>query len=203
MAENQSKSDEVSNAVGKIVRQFTQIADTSAYRAVLAQLRHTIGRPLSQSVEIWPWVLSNVPESFIGKYGEVSFQLRAVINTLQIYALYEQGGAEKAGNKDSKESGKSEDQKSYGNMGTALRVLRADEGVRGAMDRRFGVMITANDYESFYYYLRRLVTLLKSRTKENRQAIDYIRLARDLYLLQLEDPEKVRLSWAREYYRFG
>lgn len=203
MAENQSKSAEVSNAVGKIIRQFTQIADTSAYRAVLAQLRHTIGRPLSQSVEIWPWVLSNVPESFIGKYGEVSFQLRAVINTLQIYALYEQGGAEKAENKDSKESGKSEDRKSYGNMGTALRVLRADEGVRGAMDRRFGVMITANDYESFYYYLRRLVTLLKSRTKENRQAIDYIRLARDLYLLQLEDPEKVRLSWAREYYRFG
>ncbi|MDK8692366.1 type I-E CRISPR-associated protein Cse2/CasB, partial [Gardnerella swidsinskii] len=65
------------------------------------------------------------------------------------------------------------------------------------------VMITASDYESFYYYLRQLVRLLKSRTKENQQSIDYSKLARDLYLLQFEDSEKVRLSWAQEYYRLS
>ncbi|EIK87898.1 MULTISPECIES: type I-E CRISPR-associated protein Cse2/CasB [Gardnerella] len=202
MAENQNKSVEVSNAVRKIINQFIEIADTSSYRAMLAQLRHTIGKPLSQSVEIWPWILNNVPESFMDKYGEVSYQLRAVINTLQIYALYEQGVAEKSSYKDLNKSEDSVNEKSYNNMGTALRTLRSDEGVRGAMDRRFSVMITASDYESFYYYLRQLVRLLKSRTKEDKQAIDYSKLARDLYLLQFEDSEKVRLSWAQEYYRF-
>ncbi|ADB14225.1 CRISPR system CASCADE complex protein CasB [Gardnerella vaginalis 409-05] len=202
MAENQNKSVEVSNAVRKIINQFIEIADTSSYRAMLAQLRHTIGKPLSQSVEIWPWILNNVPESFMDKYGEVSYQLRAVINTLQIYALYEQGVAEKSSYKDLNKSEDSVNEKSYNNMGTALRTLRSDEGVRGAMDRRFSVMITASDYESFYYYLRQLVRLLKSRTKENQQTIDYSKLARDLYLLQFEDSEKVRLSWAQEYYRF-
>ena len=85
MAENQNKSVEVSNAVRKIINQFIEIADTSSYRAMLAQLRHTIGKPLSQSVEIWPWILNNVPESFIDKYGEVSYQMRAVINLSLIH----------------------------------------------------------------------------------------------------------------------
>ena len=203
MTENQSKTVEVSNAVSKIIKQFIEIADASSNRAMLAQLRHTIGKTLSQSVEIWPWILSNVPVSFINKYGEVSYQLRAVINTLQIYALYEQGVVEKSSYKDLNKSEDLENEKSYNNMGTALRALRSDEGVRGAMDRRFSVMITASDYESFYYYLRQLVRLLKSRTKENQQAIDYSKLARDLYLLQFEDSEKVRLSWAQEYYRLS
>ncbi|MFP1719106.1 type I-E CRISPR-associated protein Cse2/CasB [Gardnerella sp. Marseille-Q9185] len=203
MTENQSKTVEVSNAVSKIIKQFIEIADASSNRAMLAQLRHTIGKTLSQSVEIWPWILSNVPVSFINKYGEVSYQLRAVINTLQIYALYEQGVREKSSYKDLDKSEDSENEKSYNNMGTALRALRSDEGVRGAMDRRFSVMITASDYESFYYYLRQLVRLLKSRTKEDKQAIDYSKLARDLYLLQFEDSEKIRLSWAQEYYRLS
>lgn len=203
MTENQSKTVEVSNAVSKIIKQFIEIADASSNRAMLAQLRHTIGKTLSQSVEIWPWILSNVPVSFINKYGEVSYQLRAVINTLQIYALYEQGVREKSNYKDLDKSEDSENEKSYNNMGTALRALRSDEGVRGAMDRRFSVMITASDYESFYYYLRQLVRLLKSRTKEDKQAIDYSKLARDLYLLQFEDSEKIRLSWTQEYYRLS
>ncbi len=203
MTEKQSKTVEVSNSVSKIIKQFIEIADASSNRAMLAQLRHTIGKPLSQSVEIWPWILSNVPVSFINKYGEVSYQLRAVINTLQIYALYEQGVREKSSYKDLNKSEDSENEKSYNNMGTALRALRSDEGVRVAMDRRFSVMITASDYESFYYYLRQLVRLLKSRTKENQQAIDYSKLARDLYLLQFEDSEKIRLSWAQEYYRLS
>ncbi|MDK7063281.1 type I-E CRISPR-associated protein Cse2/CasB [Gardnerella vaginalis] len=203
MAENKSKSVEVSSVVSKIINQFLNGSDIASRRTMLAQLRHTIGKPLSQSIEIWPWILNNVPESFIDKYGEVSYQLRAVINTLQIYALYEQGVAEKSSYKDLNKSEDSENEKSYNNMGTALRTLRSDEGVRGAMDRRFSVMITANDYESFYYYLRQLVRLLKSRTKENQQSIDYSKLARDLYLLQFEDSEKVRLSWAQEYYRLS
>ncbi|WP_422113606.1 type I-E CRISPR-associated protein Cse2/CasB [Gardnerella sp. DNF00536] len=203
MAENQSVLIEISGAVTKIIKQFFDGSDIASRRAMLAQLRHTIGKPLSQSVEIWPWILSNVPENFINKYGEVSYQLQAVINTLQIYSLYEQGGVEKLGDKNSNESEESESKKSYSNMGTTLRGLRSDEGVRGAMDRRFSVMITASDYESFYYYLRQLVRLLKGRTKDNRQAINYIQLARDLYLLQFEDSEKVRLSWAQEYYRFS
>ena len=203
MAENQSKSVEVSSVINKIINQFLNSSDVASRRAMLAQLRHTIGKPLSQSVEIWSWILSNVPESFINKYGEVSYQMRAVINTLQIYALYEQSDVEKSSYKDLNKSEDSEKEKPYNNMGTALRALRSDEGVRGATDRRFSVMVTASDYDSFYYYLRQLVRLLKSRTKENQQAIDYSKLARDLYLLQFEDSEKVRLSWAQEYYRFS
>ena len=74
MVENQSKTVEVSSAVSKIINQLLNGSDIASRRAMLAQLRHTIGKQLSQSVEIWPWILSNVPESFINKYGEVSYQ---------------------------------------------------------------------------------------------------------------------------------
>lgn len=82
---------EVSNAVQKIVRQYLSNVDAASRRAILAKLRHSIGKPLSQSVDIWPLILTSVPDDFLSEHEGKNLKMQAVIYTLQIYALYEQG----------------------------------------------------------------------------------------------------------------
>lgn len=203
---NEATTDysEVSSAVQKIIRQYLNNVDAASRRAILAKLRHSIGKPLSQSVDIWPLILTNVPDDFLSEYEGKNLKMQAVIYTLQIYALYEQGNltAEdiSSDNTDTNENALA--QSSSYNMGSCLRILRLDEKQRNAMDRRFSNLITSDNIEHFYYNLRQLTGILKSKTKDSHQHINYPRLAHDLYWFNFI-PEKIRLSWAQEYYRFN
>lgn len=195
---------EVSNAVQKIIRQYLSNADAASCRAILAKLRHSIGKPLSQSVDIWPLILTSVPDNFLSEYEGKNLKLQAVIYTLQIYALYEQGNlsVEDISTECPTTNANTLVQSSSYNMGSCLRILRLDEKQRKAMDRRFSNLITSDNIDHFYYNLRQLTGILKSKTKDRHQHINYPRLARDLYLFNF-NPEKIRLSWAQEYYRFN
>lgn len=155
MNETTTGYSEVSNAVQKIVRQYLSNADAASRRAILAKLRHSIGKPLSQSVDIWPLILTNVPDDFLSEYEEKNLKLQAVIYTLQIYALYEQGSLS-VEDIHSDNTGTNENalaQSSSYNMGSYLRILRSDEKQRNAMDRRFSNLITSDNIEHFYYNL--------------------------------------------------
>ena len=203
MEDTLSRNEEVRRTAQYIIKHCIDGTDQSARRAALAHLRASIGKPLSQSVEIWPLILGNVPEHFIGTRATITYELKAVIYAMQLYALFEQGADHSAQetNKCSETSqGDACQKKLYTSMGVTLRVLRVDEGSRPAMDRRFNVMITANDFESFIYYLRQLTRLLKGKTKLEKPSIDYGTLASDLYALQFLDSENVRLKWAQDYY---
>ena len=195
---------EVSNAVQKIIRQYLSNADAASCRAILAKLRHSIGKPLSQSVDIWPLILTSVPDNFLSEYEGKNLKLQAVIYTLQIYALYEQGNlsVEDISTECPTTNANTLVQSSSYNMGSCLRILRLDEKQRKAMDRRFSNLITSDNIDHFYYNLRQLTGILKSRSKNSHQHINYPRLARDLYWFNF-NPEKIRLSWAQEYYRFN
>lgn len=195
---------EVSNAVQKIIRQYLSNADAASCRAILAKLRHSIGKPLSQSVDIWPLILTSVPDNFLSEYEGKNLKLQAVIYTLQIYSLYEQGNlsVEDISTECPTTNANTLVQSSSYNMGSCLRILRLDEKQRKAMDRRFSNLITSDNIDHFYYNLRQLTGILKSKTKDRHQHINYPRLARDLYLFNF-NPEKIRLSWAQEYYRFN
>lgn len=75
--------------------------------------------------------------------------------------------------------------------------MRIEEDSK-AVDRRFNALITAQTYDELVHYLRQMISLLKSKADTT---IDYGRLAQDLYWFQRGYEEKLRLSWARDYYR--
>lgn len=78
-------------------------------------------------------------------------------------------------------------------VGGAMRLL-AEERV--SAQRRFTQLLSV-EARHLPYYLRQTIQLLRS----GEVAIDYHRLLNDLVQIYSESPQKVRLRWARDYYR--
>lgn len=173
----------------KILHQLEGIRQTSSGKAILATIRRSVGKPLSETVEIWPLVFEYLPEEFIGKDEET-----AIVLSLQFYSLHQQGTESNV----VYERDESTPLKRNPSIGTVLSLLRIEEN-RVAVDRRFNTMITATTFEEFVYHLRHLLRLLKSKFRETK--VDYAQLAEDLYWFLRGYDEEIRLKWARDYYR--
>ncbi len=78
-------------------------------------------------------------------------------------------------------------------VGGAMRLL-AEERVSAR--RRFTQLLSV-EARHLPYYLRQAIQLLRS----GDVAIDYHRLLTDLVQINSKSPQKVRLRWARDYYR--
>jgi CRISPR system Cascade subunit CasB len=181
----------VGSVTNRIVYMLEQTLETSSGKATLASLRNSIGKPLSQSVEIWSLMFENLPKEFLSGGQSESKKEVAILTTLQFYALYRQG-------KDA--SGRKNTQKpSYRDIGHSLSALRKGDNTV-AMDRRFNALITSATYDELIHHLRQMIKLLKSKTSGETD-IDFGRLAQDLYRFLIGRDEKTRLSWARNYYR--
>ncbi|MGI6315388.1 MAG: type I-E CRISPR-associated protein Cse2/CasB [Christensenellales bacterium] len=179
----------VRSVTNRIVARLDQTLETPSGRATLANLRNSIGRPLSESVAIWPFMFEFLPEEFLGRSQPLSKKEEAILTSLQLYALYRQGkGAEARGAQGT----------SPGNIGRALNALRTGENTVST-DRRFNALVTATTYEELKHHLRQMITLLKA--KAGGEAIDFGRLAQDLYSFLIGEEEDVRLNWAKAYYR--
>ena len=73
-----------------------------------------------------------------------------------------------------------------------------DDDARARVARRFHQVMVAPEMASMVYYLRSFVQLLKAADI----ALDYPRLARDLYTVQLPGGAAgVRLQWGQDFYR--
>lgn len=174
----------------KTLSKLSNMIDTSAGKSNLAKLRNSIGKPLSQSVEIWPLIFENLPESFLSSTEKVSDEEKAIIYSLQLYALHQQGNSSSVLSIEDK----------YNNIGNALNVLRtADDKV--SIDRRFNTMITSTDFEELSYHLRHMISILKTKAPDKK--VDYAKLAEDMYWFLRGHDENIRLAWAREYYKYN
>ena len=168
----------VSSVTRKILMKLSNQIDTSPGKAVLAKIRHSIGKPINKATE-----------EFLGKSGRASYEETVILITVQLYALYQQGLSH---------SVLVEDVEKYHNIGSSLRQLRKGDDTT-AIDRRFNVMITSSTFEELTHHLRHLVKLLKSRSPETK--IDFAKLSQNLYWFLRDSQETVRLDWAREYYK--
>lgn len=184
----EEKRKNIARVAGKILIKLDKQKDTSSGKAMLANIRQSIGKSISETVSVWPIFFEELPEDYLGCNGHVSYEERAILITLQLYALHQQSLSY------SVLSGK--DNKC--NMGYSLRQLRQEEDTK-AVDRRFNTMITASTFEELTYHLRHLITLLKSKSPETK--VDYARLSEDLFWYLRDYQETVRLNWAREYYK--
>lgn len=184
---NDSKS--VYRVMANILSELVYLLDTPYGKAVLANLRKSIGKPITQTVDIWAFVFEKMPENFLSKNGEPTREEKAIITTLQLYALHKQGLNENVNDMTA--------EKRYENIGTALKNLRHEDDKK-AIDRRFNTMITSCEFSEITYYLRQMIKILKSRSNCK---INYAKLAEDLSNLQDKYKfEKVRFNWAQSYY---
>lgn len=178
-------------SIGQVAGQLSKRLDsqlgTSTGKATLANLRNSIGRPLSATTEVWPLMYEVMPEEFLGQNYRLTIEEEALLTMMQLYALYHQG----------QDSSLSSYEKNT-NFGQSLAVLRGNKDTVST-DRRFNALITSTTYDEFKHHLRQLISLLKSRTK-GAVKINFVKLCQDLYWFNRGYEENVRLSWSKAYY---
>ncbi|MDD5921804.1 MAG: type I-E CRISPR-associated protein Cse2/CasB [Eubacteriales bacterium] len=150
----------------------------------LAAIRNSTGRDYEEASEVWPILFPFIPQEYLGN-GALTYEEKALLIALQLYAIGQQGSAKMT----------SDDSSSFG---TSLHRIR-DKEDSTAMDRRFNTMLTSATVDEFAYHLRQLFKLGKSK---NSFSVNFPKLADDLFWYQNGRSKQICLKWARDYYRF-
>jgi CRISPR system Cascade subunit CasB len=170
-----------------VTSRLIKILESESSKAILSELRNSAGKSFDQAETIWPFMFSNLPESFLGKGKHVTYEENAIYNTLQIYAICMQGTSKKL----------TADEKDAGNIGKSLSFIRQD--TRNSMDQRFNAMITSDTYDELIYHLRQMMKILKAKADKNIK-IDFPKLSEDLYWYQMGKGKEICFDWAKSYY---
>ncbi|XJS11724.1 type I-E CRISPR-associated protein Cse2/CasB [Aerococcaceae bacterium WGS1372] len=134
------------------MKQLDETREYSSGKAALANLRNSIGRPYSQTIDIWPLLFEKLPVDYLGRGEALTRREQAILTTLQLYSIHQQG-VEHSVSKDYIKG-------KWNNMGESLSILRIGEDSK-AIDRRFNVMITSTTYDEFVHHLRQMIRLLE------------------------------------------
>lgn len=175
----------------KILRRLDNTRDTPGTRALLSNIRNSINKDVSMNMDALAFVFQNLPEEMIGSRKELNDYERAILTTLQMYALHQQANVNSVLNLDYKERERRK------NIGDALSSLRGEDSK--SIDRRFNAMITSSDFPELEHHLRQLIKLLKAKSEVR---VDYASLANDLYWYLRKQKDGVKIEWARSYYKF-
>lgn len=161
----------------------------SEVRASLARLRRGIGHTPGEFPELWGNFLLDLPEELLGHGREISKAEWAIYTALTVFAFHQQG----------KERENEPMHKSGVSLGMAARqLIKNEEEDRERIARRFYPVAMASDMTELAVCLRSLVSLLRTEGI----ALDYARLAADLYLFQLPSTaDGVKLRWGEDFCR--
>jgi CRISPR system Cascade subunit CasB len=158
--------------------------------ALLARLRRVATAEPGADPGVWDDTLDGAPGSPDGStISEPTEQERAIHLALAMYATAQQGREENAHERGS-------------GLGRAVRRLEqrrpnAGDGATSPVRRRFDALVTSATMSELAVHLRGLITQLRGE----RIALDYARLARDLFVYQLPgQADAVRRAWGRDYY---
>lgn len=197
MEEKAERKNTVYSVTNRIASRLIQMEETSSGKATLAELRKSIGKPLSETIGVWSTLYDQLPEEFLGQGEQLSKEEKSILHALQILALSEQGSKKSGMMAEEEEIDGEKVKNRWKNMGHTFRSLRMGENTT-AVDRRFNALITASTFEEFIYHLRQMTKLMKAKTTA---PIHYGKLAEDLYWFQRGEEERVRLAWAKAYYQ--
>lgn len=187
------------NTEKSILIKLDSTRDASSTKALLANMRNSADKDISNNVDALAYVFSNLSYGEDDRGGELSYMEQAIFTAIQMYAIHQQSNVEsvlKFENDDENES-REKKNKYKANIGDALATLRSDESE--SIDKRFNAMITATNFNKLSYHLRQMIKILKSKSDAK---VDYAKLAEDLYWFMIGRKEEVRLSWARSYYKY-
>ena len=182
------------NVYGTSKRILTYLENTkkeSSTKAILAQLRNSINKNLGENIESLAFIFSMIPEDKLGIGKNLNYYEQAILTTLQLYAIYQQG-------EDRSVTYRNEDYP-YKSLGQSLRTLRNpdDQKANKSIDLRFNSLISSTDYKMLNHHLRQIIKLLKAKSEEQ---VDFFSLSNDLYAYLLGDVNPIKIKWARDYY---
>ena len=173
----------------KIIAEIEPIKTLGSGKAILAGIRDSIGKELTNAPQVWPLLFANLQEEYLGNKARITAEEKAIYLSLQIYALMQQGASKS-------ERG---EEKSARNIGESLRALRGDESKAKALDERFNTMVTAGSFEELSHYLRQMIKILKANI--DSPSVDYPKLAKDLFWMQKGKQDNILMDWAKAYYQ--
>ena len=188
MVKEKSKTFRVESVTRNILNELESEINSSNGRANLANIRNSINRPLTESIDILPLLFKYLPEDFLSSDGKLSLEEKAIVTTIQLYSLHQQAESESVL--------LSKDAEKWKNFGYSLSFLRKGEDSLAA-DRRFNTMITSSTFEELSHHMRQMIKLLKSKTDAK---VNYTKLSGDLYKFLTGYGEEVKFSWASRYY---
>lgn len=163
-------------------------------KAALANLRRGIGYAPGDLPELWCALLENLPHELESTNGRPTRAEWAVYLALTLYALHQQGHTLPNENMNRQGEG----------LGSAVRrvantqVAKTQKPHQDApILRRFNALATAEAMPERVHHLRGIIQFLRSEGVP----LDYVRLAEDLYWLQIPaEAPKIRLKWGQDYY---
>lgn len=178
-------SKDLYKVTARIIFKLGERLELSETKAILSRLRNSIGRDVSETVAIWPLMFEEVPLEYLSTSGTPTCQENAILSSLQLYALHQQGRS------------KSVHESSGDSVGKALHDIRDLDNT--ALDRRFNALITSGNFKELTTHLRHLISILK---QEADTKIDYAKLAEDFYWYQMspESANRMRIRWGQNYY---
>lgn len=164
--------------------------DESKRKAVLAEMRHGIGKLPGDDPDLWFMMFKDLPEELEGNGYGATKEENAIYYALTLYALHQQG-------KDLTNEFMHLKGCSLGHAVAKLAAKDGDERTFETVRRRFNIMATSADEVELVWHLRGIIQLLRKESI----ALDYAKLAEDLYNYQFADKvSTVRLNWGRDFY---
>lgn len=176
----------------RILRSLDNTRDKPSTKAIFANIRNSINKDSSVNMDALAFVFQNIPEEFLGLNKNLNDYEKAILTSVQMYALHQQAKADSVLKIDYKEGERRQ------NLGDALSSLRGDDSK--AIDRRFNAMITSSNFEELSHHLRQMIKLLKAKSDAK---VDYASLADDLYWFLKNQREGLKIKWSRSYYKFN
>lgn len=176
----------------RILRSLDNTRDKPSTKAIFANIRNSINKDSSVNMDALAFVFQNIPEEFLGFNKNLNDYEKAILTSVQMYALHQQAKADSVLEIDYKEGERRQ------NLGDALSSLRGDDSK--AIDRRFNAMITSSNFEELSHHLRQMIKLLKAKSDAK---VDYASLADDLYWFLKNQREGLKIKWSRSYYKFN
>lgn len=182
-----SRADQVRNTVAQWMKRY-QLLPEPRQRQLRAQLRHSLGKNLTQSPEVWGMILENAPDSLIGKSEKPTSAENAIFYTLTLFAM-----------------GKQSDQNdvSVGKAAAQLLLEQAQkEGKAYREDKnpvysRLQRILSSATLDDLVVPLRALLQLLGQKGIP----LSYPDLARDLYRFSYPEGQEYVISrWAKDYF---
>jgi len=177
-------ADFVGARITGIQEQYVRTQPTSRSRAVLAQLRRGLGKPVGELPELLEHVVD--PQAHPSRGNGATPDEQAAYTAITLYALHQQSQRKRMHVHDRR-------------FGQAVGRLRFQDGAENqGVLRRFQALATASSVEELVHHARGLITLLRGAGL----GFDYGRFAEDLARYQNPTQvDAVRLAWGRDFYR--
>ena len=159
MLEQKDNIKILKNTINKILYQYSETLNTQTTRADLSKIRRA--KTIEDVLAAVPHIFELIPEELMGRGDNLSFYEISVLQTLRVFAIYQEANYTSTMHKDNvnKENDSDFDNYQFYNLGTALRYLRSSTS--DSIDKRVNNLLSSRSGEQFYNRLTSLIKILK------------------------------------------